>query len=89
VIARSFIPDFEFGLWNAWILVLFFNLIVNGLGKIFERRFSYKGIKPDRPTYTEKEEKLTLALMGTVIASFIYSVFLSIFYCSIRFFHKR
>jgi protein-S-isoprenylcysteine O-methyltransferase Ste14 len=72
----SLIPEFELGLWNAWILVLFFNLIVNGLGKIFERRFSYKGSKPDRPTFTEKEEKLTLVLMVTVIASFIYSVFL-------------
>ena len=72
----SLIPAFELGLWNAWILVLSFNLIVNGLGKIFERRFSYKGVKPDRPTYTEKEDKLTLLLMGTVFASFIYSVFL-------------
>jgi protein-S-isoprenylcysteine O-methyltransferase Ste14 len=72
----SFIPAFELGLLNAWILVLSFNLIVNGLGKIFERRFNYKGIKPDRPTYTEKEEKLTLVLMGTVFSSFIYSVFL-------------
>jgi protein-S-isoprenylcysteine O-methyltransferase Ste14 len=72
----SLIPEFEFGLWNAWILVLLFNLIVNGLGKIFERRFSYKGIKPDRPTFTGKEERLTLVLMGAVIASFVYSVFL-------------
>jgi protein-S-isoprenylcysteine O-methyltransferase Ste14 len=72
----SLIPEFELGLWNAWILVLSFNLIINGLGKAVERRFSYKGIKPDRPTYTEKEEKLTLVLMGTVIASFIYSIFL-------------
>jgi len=72
----SLIPAFELGLWNAWILVLSFNVVVNGLGKAVERKVNYKGIKPDRPTYTEKEEKITLVLMGTIIASFIYSVFL-------------
>ena len=72
----SLIPAFELGLWNAWILVLSFNLIVNGLGKIFERKHSYKGIRPDRPAYTQKDERLTLILMGTVMASFIYSIFL-------------
>ena len=72
----SLIPAFELGLWNAWILVLSFNLIVNGLGKVFERKYDFKGVRPERPTHNEKEEKLTLVLMGTVIASFIYSVFL-------------
>ena len=72
----SLVPAFELGLWNAWILVLSFNLIVNGLGKALERRFSHKGTRPDRPMNSEKEKKLTLILMGTVIASFIYSVFL-------------
>ena len=72
----SLIPEFELGLWNAWILVLSFNLIVNGLGKIFERKHSSKGIRPDRPTYTQKDERLTLILMGMVMASFAYSIFL-------------
>jgi uncharacterized protein YuzE len=45
----SLIPDFELGIWNAWILVLSFNLIVNGLGKAFERKFDNKGTRPDRP----------------------------------------
>ena len=72
----SLIPEFELGVWNAWILVLSFNLIVNGLGKLFERKHGCKGIRPDRPTYTQKDERLTLILMGTVIAAFIYSVFL-------------
>ena len=72
----SLMPAFELGLWNAWILVLLFNLIVNGLGKVFEKKYDAKGTRPDRPTYSERDEKLTLILMGTVFASFIYSVFL-------------
>lgn len=47
----SLIPAFELGVLNAWILILSFNLIVNGLGKIYERRHSFKEIRPDRPTY--------------------------------------
>jgi len=68
-------PDFELGLWNAWILVLSFFLVNVGL-TLIERKFKHKGTRPDRPTYNEKEEKLTIVLMGTVIASFIYSIFL-------------
>jgi protein-S-isoprenylcysteine O-methyltransferase Ste14 len=51
-------------------------LITGGLSPLIERKFNYKGIRPGRPTYNKKEEKLTLILMGTVFASFIYSIFL-------------
>ena len=40
----SLIPEFELGLWNAWILVLFFNLIVNGLGKYSREDLVIKGV---------------------------------------------
>ena len=72
----SLMPAFELGLWNAWILVAAFFLINAGLISLIERKFNYKESRPSRPTYDEKEEKLTAILMGSVIASFIYSFFL-------------
>jgi protein-S-isoprenylcysteine O-methyltransferase Ste14 len=72
----SLVPAFELGLWNAWILVVAFFLINAGLISLIERKFNYKESRPSRPTYDEKEEKLTAILMGSVIASFIYSFFL-------------
>ncbi len=69
------IPAFKLGLWNAWILILSFYLIDVGLISLIERKYNHKK-RPSRPTYNKKEEKLTLILMGTVIASFIYSIFL-------------
>jgi protein-S-isoprenylcysteine O-methyltransferase Ste14 len=74
----SLIPAFEIGAWNAWILILFFYLIAFGLTSLIERvRFKYKAdSRPPRPIYNEQDKKITLILMVTVFASFIYSVFL-------------
>jgi protein-S-isoprenylcysteine O-methyltransferase Ste14 len=73
----SLIPEFELGLWNAWIFVLSF-LLMFVVWQILNR--IHKGQKgssrPNTPPLNEKEKKLHGISLLIFWASVIYSFFL-------------
>jgi protein-S-isoprenylcysteine O-methyltransferase Ste14 len=72
----SLIPDFELGLWNAWILVLSFLLLFT-VWEVLNRLRGQKGSgRPNKPPFNEKEKKLYGISQLMFWASVIYSVFL-------------
>ena len=54
----SLIPDFELGLWNAWIFVLAFLLLFIIWGNLDRLRGRKRSSRPDKPPFNEKEKKL-------------------------------
>ena len=72
----SLIPEFELGLWNAWIFILsFLSLFI--VFKILDLlRGKKRSSRPDKPPFNEKEEKLYGISQLAIWASNIYSVFL-------------
>jgi len=72
----SLIPEFELGLWNAWIFVLsFFSMFI--VFKILDQfRGTERYSRPDKPPFSEKEEKLYGISQLAIWASNIYSIFL-------------
>ncbi len=74
--ALSLIPEFELGLWNAWIFVLSYLLMYIVLGG-YVRLTGLKGAsRPFTPPLNEKEKKLD-HISGLIwLASIIYSFFL-------------
>jgi len=72
----SLVPEFELGLWNAWIFVLSFLLMLI-VGGILDRARGQKGpSRPDKPPFNEKDEKLYGISQLAIWASNIYSIFL-------------
>jgi protein-S-isoprenylcysteine O-methyltransferase Ste14 len=72
----SLIPEFELGLWNAWIFVLSF-LLMFIVWEILNRLRGQKGsIRPDKPPFNENEKKLYGISQLIFWASVIYSFFL-------------
>ena len=72
----SLVPDFELGLWNAWIFVLSF-LLMFIVWEILNRIREQKGAsRPDKPPFNEKEKKLYGISQLIFWASVIYSFFL-------------
>jgi protein-S-isoprenylcysteine O-methyltransferase Ste14 len=72
----SLIPEFELGLWNAWILVLSF-LLLRGVFGVLDRLRGQKGSsRPITPPLNEKEKKLDRIALLVILASAIYSFFL-------------
>jgi protein-S-isoprenylcysteine O-methyltransferase Ste14 len=73
----SLVPEFELGLWNAWIFVLSF-LLMFVVWQILNR--IHKGQKgssrPNTPPLNEKEKKLHGISLLIFWASVIYSFFL-------------
>jgi len=68
----SFIPDFELGLWNAWILII--PLIVFW---IFSVKFLFSKRMPEAAPPSEKKNKiLSYLLVIIMFVSFIYSLFM-------------
>jgi len=68
----SFMPDFELGLWNAWILIIpLIVLWICGVKFLFSKRM------PDYTPPSKKTEK-NLSSLSVIImfGSFIYSVFM-------------
>jgi len=86
----SFIPEFEIGLWNAWILmlfVIFYNILPYTLSKIKPKynEILKKASGPDIPL--DKNKKM----LGNILSIFfilpiIYSFFLPINISSVLFF---
>jgi len=72
----SLIPDFELGLWNAWVFVLSFLLLFT-VWEILNRLMGQKGsVRPNKPPFNEKEDKLYGISQLIFWASVIYSFFL-------------
>jgi len=72
----SLIPEFELGLWNAWILILSYGLMYIVLGGLV-RLMGLKGAsRPITPPLNEKEKKLDYLSAIAFLASAIYSFFL-------------
>ena len=79
----SLVPEFELGLWNAWVLVLLMFLIIMGLSPLVIRLFfgSTKSKESSkrhsaRPKLSEREKKLDHLSTITLLALLVYSVVL-------------
>ncbi len=72
----SLLPEFELGLWNAWILVLSFLLLRSVFGVLDRLRGQKGSSRPNTPPLNEKEKKLNVIAVLIVLASAIYSFFL-------------
>ena len=72
----SLIPEFELGLWNAWILALsYLSLFI--LFGILDRLTGRKGSsRPMTPPLNETEKRLDRIAALIFVVSFIYSFFL-------------
>jgi len=72
----SLIPEFELGLWNAWIFVLSYGLMYIVLGG-YVRLTGQKGAsRPTTPPLNETEKKLDRISFLIFVAFIIYSFFL-------------
>jgi protein-S-isoprenylcysteine O-methyltransferase Ste14 len=69
----SFIPVFELGLWNAWILVIPVLIIMFSDMKATSIRESGKAVDFQ---LTKKENRLTYVVFLPMFVSFVYAVFL-------------
>ncbi len=74
MIAISLTPEFEVGIWNAWIIMIWTIVIPILLNSIIKE----KGVtKILRTSVSMKYEKtINKISMGAVIIGFIYSIFL-------------
>jgi len=70
----SFIPAFELGLWNAWILIIPFIIYwFIGIKFVFSKRM------PDSPSIKKKKiEIVSNVLVIAMFGSFFYSIFVPI-----------
>ena len=75
----SLIPEFELGLYNAWIFILFFFLFCTGLPPLITRVF-FTNKKPkdsdEQSAFDEQQKKLYKSFIIVLAASVIYSIFL-------------
>jgi len=68
----SFIPDFELGLWNAWMLII--PLIVFWIGGV---KFLFSKRMPEATPPSERKDKILSNLLVIIMfGSFIYSIFM-------------
>ncbi|UCG37132.1 MAG: hypothetical protein JSV64_02330, partial [Candidatus Bathyarchaeota archaeon] len=72
----SLIPEFQLGLWNAWLLVLSFLLMFIILGVLDRLRGQKRSSRPRSPPLNEKEKKLDRIALLIFLAPVIYSFFL-------------
>jgi protein-S-isoprenylcysteine O-methyltransferase Ste14 len=74
--AMSLIPEFELGLWNAWIFILSYLSMFVGF-YVLDRLTGQKGSsRPMTPPLQEKEKKLDYLAALIFVASAIYTFFL-------------
>jgi len=72
----SLIPEFELGVWNAWLLTLSY-LLYYIVFNVYDRLRGQKGSsRPITPPLNEEENKLNVIGIVTVLVSVIYSFFL-------------
>ena len=73
----SLVPAFDIGVWNAWILMLYFPLhplVMIAIDKLVGVGNITK--KMGEAPYTEAEKKIFKAAMVVMAVAFIYSIFL-------------
>ena len=71
----SLIPAFEIGLWNAWIFLIPYAYINFGLGYLIVDR---NALLFTWPSYTKSEKRFLGILAVTLLAPWIYSIFLPV-----------
>ena len=69
----SLIPAFQIGVWNAWILVVPFILVIYGLCSLIVNKESPLFVSP---VYDKKERTLSGIVMLTMVLLWAYSIFL-------------
>jgi Putative protein-S-isoprenylcysteine methyltransferase len=76
----SLIPEFELGLWNAWIFALSFFLTTIGLTSLIIRMFFTGKKKPmdsnEQSLFNKREKKLNNIFIVALFTSIIYTIFL-------------
>jgi len=72
----SLIPEFELGLWNAWIFVLSYGLMYIVLGGLVRLMGLKVSSRPMTPPLNEKEKKLDRIPTLIFVTFIIYSFFL-------------
>ena len=72
----SLIPEFELGLWNAWILTLSYLLSFIVRYVLYRLRGQMGSSRPITPPLNKKEHKLDVIATLIFVASVIYSFFL-------------
>ena len=71
----SLLPEFELGLWNAWILVIPTAIFLFFENRVVSTRES--GVEKKGLEYLTKKERRTMnAMLFTIFVSFVYAVFL-------------
>ena len=70
----SLIPEFELGLWNAWILVLPLVLWIVIVQFIMKRKGA--SLEEEASMMNDKEKKLSKVLVAVSFALYIYPIFL-------------
>jgi protein-S-isoprenylcysteine O-methyltransferase Ste14 len=69
----SLIPGFELGLWNAWLLILPFFVLIFGISYVVVDRQSPLFIWPE---YTAREKRMTQMMSNLLLLVALYSIFL-------------
>jgi protein-S-isoprenylcysteine O-methyltransferase Ste14 len=73
----SLVPDFELGLWNAWIFILPFILIIMfGLPSLLKRLVKTESTLWESPSYTRLERMYGQLFYLIMVVLILYSVFL-------------
>jgi protein-S-isoprenylcysteine O-methyltransferase Ste14 len=72
----SLVPEFELGVWNAWIFTLSYLLSFIVRYVIYRLRGQLSSSRPTKPPLNEKEKKLNVISTLIGLASGIYSFFL-------------
>ena len=80
----SLIPAFEFGIWNAWIFMIWTIVLPIILNLIIKEKGVSKILKTSVPMKYEKS--LNIISMGAVIIGFLYSIFLPLIINAIWFY---
>ncbi|MDH5451443.1 MAG: isoprenylcysteine carboxylmethyltransferase family protein [Candidatus Bathyarchaeota archaeon] len=79
----SLIPEFELGLWNAWIFILLVFIIPH---LFLNKYWKARGWDEEARSYSKKEKKLGNILTVIFVASVIYGVFLPLKLCTTWFY---
>ena len=70
----SLIPEFEIGLWNAWVFMLLYFLITYVPGYFINREKAKKAFSS--PPYNKKEKNIYIVLEAIYFVSLVYTIFL-------------
>jgi len=69
----SLIPEFELGVWNAWIFILLVFIIPH---LVLSKNWKARGVDEEMRRYDKKERRLGNVVTVVFFASLVYGVFL-------------